>query len=446
VEETMMDDHDDTLDEIVSEFRRMAIPDPPDRTGILSRMRSPRARVAGTAATLFLSVGSFLMRPTVRYLSAALLLAALAWLTLGPSSSVALAEVLKATEQHKLVRFQMREITEQPVGTLELEETVYADLTAPRLRLEQRQISMNGVVENRCVMIMDDQKDRFLKLVSHSLAVDEDRAKDEAQAKMIRMVKGRGLAPRKRAYLYRLKQEDGTPYVFDDLLNGRPLLDNLREFQAHSEALSTNADLDGRTVLRYRLRGANATTTLWVDRRARLPVRIEIEKDHPFPRVARARWVYTDFEWDPNVPDAGQLFSTEPPPGYLVEDPSAPRAARPIAPRAQKVERLDENVILEKLEDKLPLQFPNETPLEDVLEYIKANSRGPRDAGIPFAFDEDGMRRAGRTRKSLVADDIKGEPLKTSLKRLLKPLGLTYIVKDGALTITSESADGHKKE
>jgi hypothetical protein len=443
----MTENHDDPLDEIISEFRRMAIPDPPDHLSVLSRMGSPQARDAGAATTVFLSARSFLMRPTVRYLSAAaLLLAALAWLTLGSSGSVALAEVLRATEQHKLVRFQMREITHQAVGVLESKQTVYADLEAPRLRRESRNISMNDVIENNCVWVGDYQKDRLLRFVWYTLLVDEGRAKDAGQAKTIKLVKERGYPSKKQADLWRLKREDGTLYVFEDLLNGRPLLDNLREFQAHAETLSTNADLDGRTVLKYRLGKGKDATSLWVDPRTKLPLRIEIEKGHPFPRVTKAQWVYMDFEWDPKVSDPGQLFSTEPPPGYAVEDHTSPIPPTSIVLPQQKAERLDEKVILEKLEDKLPLQFPNETPLEHVLEYIKASSRGPQDAGIPFGFDEDGMKRAGKSRMSVVTDDIQGEPLKISLKKLLKPLKLTYIIKDGVLTITSESADGQKRQ
>ena len=98
-------------------------------------------------------------------------------------------------------------------------------------------------------------------------------------------------------------------------------------------------------------------------------------------------------------------------------------------------------VVLKKLEEKIPLQF-NEAPLEDVLKFIKAASSGPSgDDGIPFGFDREGMKRAGKTPTSRVTINSKGEPLKTSLRQLLKPLGLTYSVKKGVLTITAEPKD-----
>jgi hypothetical protein len=81
-------------------------------------------------------------------------------------------------------------------------------------------------------------------------------------------------------------------------------------------------------------------------------------------------------------------------------------------------------------------------PLAVEFEYIQAATKGPNDAGIPFAFDQEGMQRTGKTRDALVSIDISDEPLKTSLRKLLKPLGLTYEVRKGVLTFTSEPAQG----
>lgn len=111
----------------------------------------------------------------------------------------------------------------------------------------------------------------------------------------------------------------------------------------------------------------------------------------------------------------------------------------------QKADSPESKAVMEKLEDKVAMQFPNPTPLEDVLNYIKSASQGPADDGIPFAFDEDGMKRAGKSRTSRVTIDSKDEPLKTSLRKLLKPSGLIYVVKNGVLTITSEPAKDQKK-
>src|SRR5258707_4795193 len=47
---------------------------------------------------------------------------------------------------------------------------------------------------------------------------------------------------------------------------------------------------------------------------------------------------------------------------------------------------------------------------------------------------------------SPVTLDLEGVPLKTTLRLLLKQLGLTYTVKDGLLTITSESSEDQPTE
>jgi hypothetical protein len=198
-------------------------------------------------------------------------------------------------------------------------------------------------------------------------------------------------------------------------------------------------------VLKYRLQEADKTTSLWVDPRTKLPLRIECEMLHTTPEIARETWTYTDFEWDPRVSDPAQLFSTEPPPGYAVEDHTIDPAVLSTISKDQEADSPKSGAVLKRLEDKIAMQFPNETLLEEVLKYIRAASRGPNDAGIPCAFDEEGMKRAGQPRTSLVTIDIKDEPLKTSLRKLLEPLGLTYEVRRGVLTITSEPAKAQNK-
>jgi hypothetical protein len=97
--------------------------------------------------------------------------------------------------------------------------------------------------------------------------------------------------------------------------------------------------------------------------------------------------------------------------------------------------------ILSKLEQPVAMSFPNETPLDEVLKYIKAMTQGPNDSGIPIYVDPVGLNEASRTLASPVTLELEGVPLKTTLRLLLKQLGLTYTVKDGLLTITSEGSD-----
>jgi len=102
--------------------------------------------------------------------------------------------------------------------------------------------------------------------------------------------------------------------------------------------------------------------------------------------------------------------------------------------------------ILAKLEEPVSMSFANETPLEDVLKYIKSATQGPNDTGIPIYVDPVGLNEAEKTMASQVTLDLEGVPLKTTLRLLLKQLGLTYTVKDGLLTITSESSEDQPTE
>ena len=102
--------------------------------------------------------------------------------------------------------------------------------------------------------------------------------------------------------------------------------------------------------------------------------------------------------------------------------------------------------ILAKLDEPISMSFANETPLEDVLKYIKSATQGPNDTGIPIYVDPVGLNEAEKTMTSPVTLDLEGVPLKTTLRLLLKQLGLTYTVKDGLLTITSESSEDQPTE
>jgi hypothetical protein len=94
--------------------------------------------------------------------------------------------------------------------------------------------------------------------------------------------------------------------------------------------------------------------------------------------------------------------------------------------------------ILAALAKPIPMRFPHETPLEDVLKYIKSATAGPDDTGIPIYVDPVGLHEARKTMTSPVTLDLEGVPLGTTLKFVLKQLGLAYEVKDGLLSITSD--------
>jgi WD40 repeat protein/tetratricopeptide (TPR) repeat protein len=97
--------------------------------------------------------------------------------------------------------------------------------------------------------------------------------------------------------------------------------------------------------------------------------------------------------------------------------------------------------VIEKLELPIPMSFPDETPLEDVLRQIKKATTSPTYSGIPIYVDLLGLIEADKTMTSKVKIDLHGVPLKTTLRLVLEQLGLAYTVKDGFLQITSKESE-----
>jgi len=95
---------------------------------------------------------------------------------------------------------------------------------------------------------------------------------------------------------------------------------------------------------------------------------------------------------------------------------------------------------MQALEEPIVMAFPKKTPLDDVLKYIKVATTTPAFSGIPIYVEPLGLQEANKSLNSTIELDRADLPLKTSLRLILKPLGLSYIVKDGFLMIDSRSA------
>src|SRR5262249_1650526 len=98
--------------------------------------------------------------------------------------------------------------------------------------------------------------------------------------------------------------------------------------------------------------------------------------------------------------------------------------------------------IVAELEKLVDMSFPNATPLDDVIKYVRrcTTSRGFPD-GIPIYIDPLGLQEAEKSVASTVSLDLAQVPLRASLRLLLEQLGLTYQVKDGLLKITSMGSE-----
>jgi RNA polymerase sigma factor (sigma-70 family) len=93
--------------------------------------------------------------------------------------------------------------------------------------------------------------------------------------------------------------------------------------------------------------------------------------------------------------------------------------------------------ILKKLEEPVVMSFAMETPLDDVLKYIKIATTVNGSQGIPIYVDPKGLKEAEVKLSAPVVMDLEGAPLKTTLRLILKQLDLAYCVRDGVLIISS---------
>ena len=96
--------------------------------------------------------------------------------------------------------------------------------------------------------------------------------------------------------------------------------------------------------------------------------------------------------------------------------------------------------IFSALERTVPMHFPEDTPIEDVVAHVKEATKSADGRVLPIYFDPIGLQEAERSTTSVVHLDLEGVPLKTTLLLCLKQLGLGYWVRDGVLVITAEQS------
>ena len=102
--------------------------------------------------------------------------------------------------------------------------------------------------------------------------------------------------------------------------------------------------------------------------------------------------------------------------------------------------------VLKALDRAVPMPFPDETALEDVLRYVKASLRSAEEREVPIYVEPVGLQEAEKTIHSPVSIDLVDVPLKVALKLLFRELGLRYQVRDGLIVITSISSDSENDQ
>jgi hypothetical protein len=293
----------DPLDAVFDAIRREPVPDRPPDAELLARLA---AGPSPAAQPVTLARRRMIMRIAKWSVAAAVLAAVGAAVLFTSSANIALADVLKAAENHKLVKFKATvTITYHPGGEEENSETkvelVYADLRAARFRQESPE-AVRGRFRSSGYEVRDHAKDRCLG-VYNNLPADGIGAGE----------KGAVLAILSTAPNYQLTK--------------RTLLDELRELETHKDAKVVKED----KTIRYTVVDDEATTTLWVDTTTKLPVRmvLEVKPSETRPRI---RMESTDFEWDPELrqfKSLDDLFSLTPPEGYKLEDRTKESTAKP---------------------------------------------------------------------------------------------------------------------
>jgi hypothetical protein len=93
--------------------------------------------------------------------------------------------------------------------------------------------------------------------------------------------------------------------------------------------------------------------------------------------------------------------------------------------------------MLAKLDEPVRMPFARETPLVEVLRYVKRATTTPSFPGILVFVDPAGLQEVDRKLTSPVRIDFEGVPLRTSLRLIAEQLRLAYYVSEGNVIISS---------
>ena len=319
----------DTVDEAFAAILQLDIPDCPSDTALLERLSievAPGSEKDFPLRNIFgLPTSSILTRSVIWSSTAAALCVVCAVLLFSSPTSVVLADVVKAAEKHKLVRYAMTHYSYSKDGSSvrPLVSVVYADLKLPRSRQEnEKSLTLNEWVEHECFFVTDVPKNLKLRVVTEVLRENgiEIYNRDKTES-LSENLKNSGRFPRKEASIT-TANGDFTPAT---TVLEKSMLENIQDLEEHKEAIATKSKLEGKDVLKYRIEEEFKTTVLTVDSVTKLPLKLEHEITDPnilHRTQVKIKIVLSDFEWDPDLKDRtlDELFDTTPPNGYAVVD------------------------------------------------------------------------------------------------------------------------------
>ena len=320
---------DDTLERAIVAAKQSHLPDSPNASELLSSL--PDQAIAGATWPTPGRKGRWVLRevgPVVaKYATAVALVVVSGLFLLSTPTQSALAQVIANAKGNRLVCCQLETLAkvkmkvhadrEAEYVDARSKETVFFDLVAPRLRIERVERTLNDTVDSQWTIIQDNLTNRVLITSSQKLAVTEKDTKDADQLKGIALFRESG-GEGKVARIFHTSDKGVKPFLHKN--SQRTLLGILDHLQTQSDIVPVSDEVDGQPADKFVFEDGDQIITLWSDSQSHLPVRIEEQRRNPHAKAKWYKWTYSDFQWKHDGVDLEQLFSTEPPVGYDVED------------------------------------------------------------------------------------------------------------------------------
>jgi hypothetical protein len=121
----------------------------------------------------------------------------------------------------------------------------------------------------------------------------------------------------------------------------------------------------------------------------------------------------------------------------IIDSKDAPPPTDRVAPLSEKAARA-----WLKLSQAVDVPFEGETPLGEVLKFVRENTAEGKGPGVPIYLDPAGLQKSEQGPESPVTLAIEGVPLARTLRMMLEQIGLDYYInEDGILVVTNKDAE-----
>ena len=92
------------------------------------------------------------------------------------------------------------------------------------------------------------------------------------------------------------------------------------------------------------------------------------------------------------------------------------------------------------------LKLSGEVPLRELIDQVRAMTKSKEmPDGVPIYVDPTALQEAEKTLDTPVQFDLKGVRLKTSLRLVLRQVGLGYFIREGLIVVTSLDSDEYRE-